>query len=213
MADRRGGRGIVAHVIDRQTREEAALVVVGRIILTGGALQQSHQVSAVRGKVDGLHALVIATTAGLHARGDGTRGGGETRVTRGAGELRQEGLRRSDHPKHLTFLAHVVDRGAVFVGDVEGAVGAEGETLAVDGELASGGGDVAEALQGGRAGRVDRRGGLAGEVGDADRALKGKRELRLRDSVGGVVRGERQRHLLDTRRVGDQARDVVTTIR
>ena len=213
VADGGGRGGGLAYVIDHQTGEEAAVVGVERIILAGGALEHRHEVAAIRSEVDGFHSLVVATAAGLNTGGDGTRGGGETRVTRGAGELRQEGLRRGDETKHLAGLAHMVDRGAILIGDVEGPIRAESEAFAVDGELAAGGGDVAEALQGGSAGGIDRRGGLAGEVGDADRALQREGHLRLRDIVGRVVRREGQAHLMDARRVGDQTGDVVTTIR
>ncbi len=107
----------------------------------------------------------------------------------------------------------MVDRGAVFIGDVEGAVGAHREALAIDGELAARGGDVAVALQRGGAGRIDGGGGLAGEVGHADGALQGEGELRLPDVIGRVVRREGEPHLLDARRIGDQAGDIVTAIR
>ena len=215
MTDRRGGGTSLRDIVDEEAGVGAIEVGIRGSILTGGGLEHRHQELTIRGDIDRFHALVVAAAARLDARGD--RGGfsGEARVSR-IGELRDKGLDGGNDALHLAGLAHVIDRSAVFIGDIEAAVGTDREAFAIDRELSdaadTGGRDVGEAAEG-RAARVERRGRVAVKVGNLSGTLEGQSQLRLADRVGRVVGREGQVELLNTRGVVDEASHIITAVR
>ena len=216
MLSRVGRGGVLSNIVKEEAGVGAVEVLVARVILTGCGLEHRHQELAVRGDIDCFHALVVAATTGLISRSNSGRVGGEAGETRRTEELRNQGLNRGDDTLHLTRLAHVVDRGAVFVRDVEAAIGTDRKAFAVHRELgdapSTGGRDVGEAAEG-RARRVERRGGVAVKVGNGGRALEGQRQLSLRNAGETIVWSKREIELLDAGSVVDQAADIVTTVR
>ena len=213
-----GRRGrVLRDVVDEQAGVGAIVVQVAGRILTGRALEHRDEVLAVGGDIHGLHALVIAPAAGLD-RGVGGLADVDAIDLRGVtgqagslGELRDQRLDGRDLPEQTAVASDVEDGGAVFVGDVEAAVGGDGETLGVERQLAVGDGHAGEAAER-RAGRVDGGGAVTVEVGDLRGALEGQGQLGLADGGGRVVGREREGELLDARGVVDQAGDVVTAV-